>query len=110
MNVVQEKLQKDLEAVEAVDSELKEVLDAQAKEVHITALDFVKRMGGLRWSKSVIVALTYGWLCLYHCLVVQVMEINARYLKKKEPLWEKRQQLIENIPEFWFRVVSRVKL
>lgn len=34
------------------------------------------------------------------------MEINARYLKKKEPLWEKRQQLIENIPEFWFRVVS----
>lgn len=34
------------------------------------------------------------------------MEINAKYLKKKEPLWEKRQKLIENIPEFWFRVVS----
>lgn len=44
LDVVQEKLQKDLEAVEAVDSELKEVLDAQAKEVGITRLDLVKRM------------------------------------------------------------------
>lgn len=38
---------------------------------------------------------------------MQVLIVHKAFLKRKRPLYAKRQEAIEHVPDFWLKVVSR---
>lgn len=52
-------------------------------------------------------ALTYNTICTVTRVGRQVLMVHKAFLKRKRPLYSKRQEAIAEVPDFWLKVVSQ---
>ena len=60
-----------------------------------------------RTTRSVLLRHIPGvWYMVMHA-GRQVLMVHKAFLKRKRPLYSKRQEAIAEVPDFWLKVVSR---
>ena len=51
--------------------------------------------------------MTYDMMCTVTLMGRQVLMVHKAFLKRKRPLYTKRQEAIAEVPDFWLKVVSQ---